>query len=339
MTDRILHLSAPSHDEGETLYTITVGPTGEPIYGLIVTDERVKVICWPNQSDHAQTVSDLPLPDPDEARLEAAYDRAIESIPDRVELVHVHYDDKLSDKQIQSAFEGTDPYEDGNFDEFTSEARHNGMWSTIEYHVDEEDLDLLREDQGRMDDLRLAVQERDESDPFRALARNTPHRWMRYKLDLDANSIWSSDDEEINQDIANIAEALGIEHTPDVDTLLRELVTEAGGGRLNILWYGEVDELIDAAQLSDEHGNQVPQTITWENPHLLIHDGWNGAGHMVDYPGTITLPFERERLKLDARNIGNGYSWSDEIAGLAGDRGTTTVTITENTNINPEVTP
>lgn len=336
MTDRKLRITEPSEDDGETLYTITVDPTGENLLGLIVTDERVKVIYWPNQSEHAVTLGEMPLPDVDEHRLQQAYDRALDAIPKEVHLVYVGYDDKLSDQQIQAAFEGTLPYEIGDFDEWESEARYNGTWNEVEANVDGEDLDLLRGDQGRFDDLWLAVQERDMSDPFGDLARQTPHKWMRYGIDVEVASIWSSEPEEIEEDMANIAEALNIERTPENLSLLRELVTEAGGGRLNILWYGEVAELIAAAQLCDENGEQEPQTITWEKPHLLIHDRYNGAGHMVDFPGTITLPFKRELLKLDARNVGNGYSWSDEIAGLTSDRGTTTVTITENTNANTE---
>lgn len=323
MNDRELTLATGSRDEDEMLYTLTIGPTNEPVLGLIVTGDAMKVIAWPD-GEQAVTLGEVTLPEPDEVRLDAALARALEAIPDRVELVYVNQGDELSDKQIQHAFDGKLPWEEAHFEEFESEARHAGLWSTLESYVDPEDLDLLRADQDRFDELQQTIEERDESDPFMTLARMTPHKWMRYRLAWDSEP-WPY--ENLGDDITGIAEQLGIDRETHAE-LLRELVTEANGGGLHVLWYGEVDELIVAAQNSDHEGNQVPQTITWEKPHLLLLDGMGGGGHMIDFPGTITLPFNRDHLKLDARDVGNGYSWADDVAGLAGDRGTTTVTIT-----------
>jgi hypothetical protein len=324
MTDRELKLSG-SRDEDEMLYTVTIGPTNEPVLGLIVAGDTMKVIAWPD-GEQAVTLGEVTLPEPDEVRLDAALARALEAIPDKVELVYISQGEELSDKQIQTAFAGTPSWENGDFDEYESEARHAGLWSTLEYHVDHEDLDLIRADQSRFEELQLAVEERDESDPFMTLARMTPHKWMRYVANWDAEP-WPYDN--LTDDIAGIAAQLGIDREAH-DKLLQDLVTEANGGGVYVLWYGDVEELIVAAQNCDHEGKQVPQTITWENPHLLVLDCMSGSGHMVDFPGTITLPFDRARLMLDARNVGNGYSWSDDVAGLAGDRGTTTVTITQN---------
>lgn len=329
MTDRRLRLTDPSTEDAETTYTVTVDPTGEPLIGIIVNEElmRVQLIRWPDQ-EQATVIATLPLPDPDEQRLDDALARALDAIPKEVELVYIDRDDQLTDKQIQFAFTGAPPHEDNSFDEYESETRHHGLWSTLESYVDQEDLELLRADQNRFEELQIAVEERDGSDPFMALARATPHKWLRYVANWDAEP-WPY--ENMDDDITGIAGQLGIDRTVHAD-LLREMVTEANGGGVYVLWYGEVDELIEAAQRSDEHGNQVPQTVTWKNPHLLVLDCESGSGHMVDFPGTITMPFDRVRLMLDARNVGNGYSWSDDVASLAGDRGTTTVTITVNTN-------
>lgn len=319
--DRLLRIEH-SLDEGEMLYTITVDPTGEPLLGIIVEGDTARLIHWPD-GEQNEVIAELPIPLSDEARLEAAYTRALEAVPNEVELVYVSQGDQLSDKQIQAAFRGAAPYDDPHFDEWESEARYSGTWGTLEYHVDSEDLDLLQKDTERFEDLFQAVQERDTSDPFMRLARMTPHKWMRYVANWDAEP-WPYDN--VDDDIAGIADQLGIDPVAN-DALLRELVTEANGGGVYVLWYGGVDELIEAAQRFDNEGNQLPQTITWENPHLLVLDCMSGSGQMVSYTGTITLPFDRNRLLLDVRGVGNGYSWSDEVAGLAGDRGTTTVTI------------
>lgn len=331
MSDRELKLDR-SRDEDETLYTVTISPTNEPVLGLIVAGDTMKVITWPD-GEQAVTLGEVTLPEPDEARLDAAMARALDAIPRDVELVYLNQGDELMDKQIQHAFTGAPPYEDTAFDEFESEARYHGLQGILEYYVDDEDLALIRGDQDRFDNLEITVQERDTSDPFMALARKTPHKWMRYVANWDTEP-WPYENAE--DDITGIAEQLGIDRDVHAD-LLRELVTEANGGGVYVLWYGEVENLIVAAQTNDFDGNQVPQTITWENPHLLVLDCMGGGGHMVDFPGTITLPFDRVRLMLDARNVGNGYSWSQDVAGLAGDRGTTTVTITGQVDTEPPV--
>lgn len=331
MTERTLSLDGGERVDDQMFYTLMVGPTNDALLGLIVGDDgTMQIISWPD-GINAVPLGAVTLPDPDEARLDAAMARALDAIPEQVELVDIAYDDQLTDEQIQSAFKGTPPFEIADLDEWESDARHAGLWATLESYVDTEDLDLLRADQSRFDELQQAVEERDLSDPFGALARRTPHKWIRYTLDVEPVSVWASAEDEITEDMQTIAEELGIEWNQGNRVLLRELVTNAGGGgRLHILWYGAVDELIDAAQQEDADGK--PQTITWENPHLLVLSTAYGSGHMVSYEGTITLPFDRNRLKLDARNVGNGYSWSEDVTGGLYSDVSTTVTIKENAN-------
>jgi hypothetical protein len=330
---RSLHLSVPSHDDGETLYTVTVDrPSGPSVIGLIVEGDRFKVIHWPD-GENAETAIDRLLPERNDGPVEAAYQRALAALPERVELVYVAYDDSLTDKQIQHAFDGKAPFEDAEYEEWESDLRYANAVVVIEEHVNADDLALLRESAGDIglalfDELRFAVEERDTSTPFEDLARQTGHKWMRYSVGVESSSDWTSDDEQIAADVAAIAEALGIDPV-EHRALLDELVREGGTGVVHVLWYGAVDELIEPCSHFGADGQPPERRITWENPHLLILDSLNGAGHMVDFPGTVTLPFKPGRLKLDASGIGNGYSWSDEIAGLSSDRDTTTVTVTE----------
>jgi hypothetical protein len=325
---RNLFLSAPTKDGNETLYTITVDrKDGNPVIGLVVRDNDVQVISWPG-GENAVTVGHVTLPPYDEAEVDDAYDRAVAALPDKVELIYVTYDDGLTDDQIQSVFDGKTLWDDPHLEEFESDGRATGVDQVIDEYVDTDDLAILAQGNGeKLDGLRYTIEERDESDMYADLARQAGHKWLRYSIDFWATSPWVSGPAEISTDVRDIAERLGIELSEN-ERLLGALVDEGGPGNVFVLWYGAVDELIMACQRVDHEGNPVPQTITWEGPHLLILDGLNGSGHMVDFAGTITLPFHREQLKLDARAAG-GYSWSRDVAGLSASRNTTTVTITE----------
>lgn len=60
MNDRELRLTG-SPDEDEMLYTVTIGPTNEPVLGLIVSGDTMKVITWPD-GEQALTLGQVTLP-------------------------------------------------------------------------------------------------------------------------------------------------------------------------------------------------------------------------------------------------------------------------------------
>lgn len=321
---RSLHLNGPSGDDDEPVYMITVDrSTGPQAVRLVVSAGSLHIYAGSEKLR-------IDLPEPDESDVEAAFERAVAALPEKVELVYVDRDDQLSDEQIQKAFNGEAPYDDADFDEFESDARFNGAWSVIEGYVDSDDLDILKQTEDQVDELRFKIEERDESDAFRDLARNTPNKLMRYAIGVEASSDWTATDEDILADAGNIAGALGIDLDEHRETLVN-LVREGQGGVVYVYWYGDVADMIEACQRYDANGGVVPQTITWDKPALLVLNGMEGSGYEVTFPGSVTLPFDRDNLKLDARGIGNGYSW-DEVAAVSASGYGCKVTITKNTN-------
>lgn len=337
---RSLHLSGPSDDDDEALYTVTVDrPTGPWLFGLIARGDSVSVIHWPD-GEEAVTMGTLYLPAEDTSDVDAAYARALEALPETVELVFVQHDDGLTDEQIQKQLNGEAPWDDADADEWQSEAAYYGAVAAIDEYVDPDDLEILKSDTsspiGKLDELRLEVQERDTSDAFADLLRHTDNKCFRYYVGVDSSVTWQSSEEEIGENIDAIAKALGISGV-DHEDMLRSWLAEGQDGPVYVYWYGDVEQLVKAANNYDGsvEGTVKPQTITWTNPSLLVLNGLQGSGMDCDYPGTITLPFDRERLKLDAKGIGNGYSW-DDVAGIVRSAYACDVTITENTNDAPE---
>jgi hypothetical protein len=257
-------------------------------------------------------------PDEDEDSETAArnlLDEVIADLDDSYELISVAYDDTLIDAQIRVLFEGACLDDDPAFDDWRSEAENEGAMYVMEDLLDDEQRDLLaRHD--LLDELRFAIQDRNTVDIAHELIARTPHKWMRYAVDFDAESIWSTEEAERDAELVEIAAAVGI----DFDTYrtnLREMSENASeGGRLHILWCGDIEPLVDAAG----------RTITWtDDPSLLIFSTMGGSGWMCELPGaTITLPWNRDNLRLDT---GDG-SWSEWVCGGLYARTDTTVTIT-----------
>lgn len=337
---RPLHLSEPSEDDGELLYTVTVDrPTGPSLLGLIVRDDSVSVIYWPD-GEEAVTMGTLYPPAEDVSDVDAAYARALEALPDKVQLVFVDYREELSDEQIQKQFNGEAPWDDSDLDEWHSENRYQGAIETIKEYVDADDIEILRSDTStpidKFDELRFEVEERDTSDPFADILRHTPHKLMRYAIGVESSVQWNSSEEEIEENVQAIYTALGLDPVLPAAEMakaaeaIRGMLTEGYDGPVYVYWYGDVEPLIKAANnyTGDTEGTVKAQTITWDSPALLVLNGMQGSGMDTAFPWKVTLPFNRDNLKLDARGIGNGYSW-EEVCGPVPSAYACEVTITE----------
>jgi hypothetical protein len=230
--------------------------------------------------------------------------------------------DGLSDDQIRVMFKGeylddADPV----FGDWEAEVRDYGTTYVVENLLDEEERDMLDE-YGLLDDLRLDIQNRDDSDIAHALAAMTGHKWMRYRIDFAADSMWGTEEDDRDTELRTIAATVGIDFDTYRTQLLEMSENASEGGQLQVLWYGSIEPLVNAAW-SEAEG----RTITWsDTPSLLIFNSFNGSGWMCDLPGaTITLPWNRDNLRLDT---GNG-SWSEWVCGGLYSDTNTDVTITD----------
>lgn len=258
---------------------------------------------------------------------------AIAALPDRVTLAHIDYRDELSTQQIVDAFEGKPPCENTDFDEWESDARRHGLNYYIEdvqkdLDLEDWEIDLIR------DDLVEALYDRDDTDLWSGAMRNTPGKWMRYWIDerdLDSDELL---DRLINPGVpgvASVLDALGLlgtdQHTPELEAEIEEAIANSGvEAAIYLLWYGDIDELVEAA--ARDYEGAPPQTITWKDPMLLLYHPFYGNGWADTIHATITTTFDRDKLHLDERGGGGGYSFSDEVCGGLVGNDDTTVTIT-----------
>jgi hypothetical protein len=241
---------------------------------------------------------------------------AITALSDRYSLAYVDYRDELDADQVAQILSGHwDSVAERMWEGWADQRWTSTMEIMKEVCADLADddnpdpLSILRRDDDCYDALRWAIEERDDSDIMRDLIRNTPRMLFRYSLNLDVGSLYDGNDE--TEEAKAIAEAAGIDYETN-RAALATILGNSSGGSLYVLWYGDAQTLVDPT-LSVEWRDET-FTIAWENPSLLVLNGWEGSGYAESIVGTVTVPFDPKALRVDSAS-GGGYGWND-VAGV-----------------------
>jgi hypothetical protein len=225
-------------------------------------------------------------------------------------LMWLSYDEQLSDEQIVRLLDGDFESVEEDIDAWAAEYRWGRVREIVRDLVGDENLALI-DCTAEYDELRIAVEERDESDLLAGLIRNSHPRLWRYSLDYDldpGSMTW--DEPEFVQAMRDISEVAGIDLL-DNASALGSLVNNAPyGGSLYVLWHGDAEDILTAVLDSTWGNDRAPTTIEWRDPHLLVLDGLNGSGADARVKGTVRVPFRPERVRLDAAR-GHGYTWTE----------------------------
>lgn len=275
----------------------------------------------------------------DEDRCARILDEAMDNLERTYQLVYVDYRDELTDEQIVKILDGRI---NGELDDVTNEvdecfweARSDNAYDAAFAAIGEQDdIDFLREhDEGSFEDILLAVQERDESDIFGDLLRNTGMKVFRYDLNLDVSPSLDMDDDELDEAVVAIAAAAGIDlNTHNAIVILNMIQCATYGGHLYVIWQGDVEDIVNATTAKVWRNDE--SDITFTNPTLLILDQLNGSGMECSVEGTIVRRFDPALAHLDT---GQSYGWSDIIGGVSHNAYRTSVTFSEVSNIDVEV--
>ncbi|MFI7083936.1 hypothetical protein ACIBUR_10050 [Streptomyces anulatus] len=252
---------------------------------------------------------------------QAAADFVINRLGEKYELVHIDQGDRLSEEQLHRLFaededaSGLD-HAEGVLDfDWLDENRYHGTQHVLGELLDDDTREFL-EKHDVLDQVRHAIEERDQSDPIGDLMDGTGPQLFRYRLDVEVGGDpWRASEEKLTATAKMLAEGAGLDF-PDNFSELRELVAHASyGGGLHILWRGDVRAVWDAVNKIRGALPDAKPTITvqWTDPELLVLDTWNGSGHTVKVRGTVRLPFDPARLSLDTDRAPGGYSWTNVV--------------------------
>lgn len=249
------------------------------------------------------------------------HDAAIQKVADRkfgYDLYFIEHDERLTNEQVESLVHGKtdDLYMD------VTEARSEGAYiNAIEEVKDlakEVIADLARDDEDvdeddvwwefeyspQFDEVRFAVEDRDESDPVRDLAGHTPDPLVQYVPDMHIEITLEYVDGGYDTDEVHAAlKDIGLPVTPHNVQALRDGLNECHDyASIRAIFTVDLAELLDAS-------------IKWlrvKAPRLLCVNNFDGSGMDTEpMEGTIMVP--RDQIRLDS-TLGYG-SW-DEIAGV-----------------------
>lgn len=310
---RKLFLSEPENKGGDDTYWLSVdGEDGPGAVKITVSSGMLHI------GSGKHTEFRVALPDPEEELVDEAFDRAVEALPDQVTLYQAHYSEVLSDEQIQRLFADNDDLAVADEildDDSYREALDDACWHVVEEYVDADDLDLLRQAPhgGRVHELFHVLEERDDSTPLQDMARNTGKRFVRYPL--GEIELTSMDESDYSNAVARITGLLGIDddgpHMGAIHAILGNADTAWAPRKLWLLFRADVEDLIEACQ------NPAEKYLVVHKPEVLLLDPVNGGGSWAEQIDTVVTvgPFDRSLLQLDAKAIGNGMSWTEEISG------------------------
>lgn len=288
---------------------------------------------------------------------------------------YISQGDKLTDEQMDDLLAGNllaveesvrDNFSDYVYEEaskkaeeLTNEAYENG-------DIDK-DWDELDDDE--QNEIRYAVEAKDESEPVKDLMRGTGSQLVRTTFGSPGEKLKNPSSYSGNwmdrqpgsgmdnegfadrvQAISTILTDKGLDTTtPEAQEAIQELVDEGPwdyheGVDVDLITYSDLGEVMVP---SDFSGGTTTKDLEFKNPKILIIDRINGSGHDVEIPGTakvrLTSNRDGEPAEKGARFVmdsakGNGYGWDDTAGVVKSGYRTETETKTWETQTWPEGT-
>ncbi|MCU6480554.1 hypothetical protein [Arthrobacter sp. A2-55] len=239
------------------------------------------------------------------------------------ELAFVDYSHHLSDEQLNDYLAGNQ----GTLNDSLDEDYYDQKWNRAEELAREllEDAGLEPDadvDQDVLDELRDAIQEKDDSDPLPQLLSNGGHKLMRINLAIPEPDVSYGNNDGVHDErerkLTTILAGQGLDTSaPEARQAINELVTEGpwdwhSGVDLDVIYFGDPRE---STILDESDGTRKTRELTFTRPHILLIDRWNGSGHSVQFPGTVRAQATEDRpVRLDS-STDRGYGW-DAVAGV-----------------------
>lgn len=241
-------------------------------------------------------------------------------------------DDGLSSQQLADIFDGDWQKVEETLDEYADEGRWHYVREIIKELLTDEEYQIL-DDSEYYDEVRFAIEERDDSEgALLSQLSVTGNKLMRYDLDFDLESSLTMDEADFAYAVRTICEKCGIDYLTNKAAIESMVIECSYGGQLYVLFYDDPEPIVRGV-LNKAWGNDdVPTTITWENPSLVILDGMNGSGMDTQVKGTITRPFDPDKFRMDGTGVkGHGYTW-DDVAGVVKSAYSCNVTLSKEAN-------
>jgi len=253
--------------------------------------------------------------------------KAIENLPNNTYLHYVSQGDGF-DAEKCNEIAG------GNKDKVIENMAFDDDYETITNYLEDalkgEDSETIKEfrQSEEFDEFLQACYDRDDSDLYAETLSQTDRQLIKFYIRntagerialADGSWRWSSEYTESEAKL--LCKACKLDWTVNRNAFIELVANATQGGILCLMAYvdmSDVDKWVEHCLTGDERGRMA---LTFQNPHVLIHDWFSGSGHDVRVVGDVSVRFGRGALdtvrgimEVDAKGL-NGYSW-DETCGL-----------------------
>jgi hypothetical protein len=231
--------------------------------------------------------------------------RAVEEIPDNLELIYVDRDDELSAEQIAKLLGGQTDEVVESINGIYADHQNDTIDQMLSEAIPDEDVRDAFADTSQYEDYRQACWDADKSDPYTELVKKTYAQLIRVHFRDKDNPVELEDG------------------SWSWDALIELVENATGGGELCVIYYTQLVELEKAVGhlVRSHHQVENPDTsrvkITFSGKvNLLVLDKNSGSGHDVTVNGNVTVEFGYKDLdqysgvlQLDSEENIGGYSW------------------------------
>jgi hypothetical protein len=255
--------------------------------------------------------------------------RAVEEIPDNLELIYVDRDDELSAEQIAKLLGGQTDEVVESINGIYADHQNDTIDQMLSEAIPDEDVRDAFADTSQYEDYRQACWDADKSDPYTELVKKTYAQLIRVHFRDKDNPVeledgsWSWDADKTAAEAKRIASVAGLDFDANRDALIELVENATGGGELCVIYYTQLVELEKAVGhlVRSHHQVENPDTsrvkITFSGKvNLLVLDKNSGSGHDVTVNGNVTVEFGYKDLdqysgvlQLDSEENIGGYSW------------------------------
>lgn len=255
-----------------------------------------------------------------ERTLDQIRDEMMNRLDKKYTLIYVSYNDELTDKQVDAIAHGDFETLWDDISDYESEARWQGTEYVLNELLDDVIHDWEREDETNYSDLKddfrmsdpwyevkEAIEDRDESDFIRDLARNTSDVLMRVSV-TDEDSAFPVGAEGPTEEDALAAVGLPVteKNIKVMGSILAEVNFEYSGAVASWVFAADVEWLY---RLPSD-----PETIIEiTDPFLWLGNPWQGDGWVNEQPFEGTVRFKRGVLRTDRDAW--GYGWDQVVGG------------------------
>lgn len=248
------------------------------------------------------------------------YDAVLAQLIDKLDakytLVYVDYRDAFNDDTIAKFINSNDPsILDESIDEWSMDNKYDSCMAIIKETYNDDEKAVI-EALELSDELRYAIEERDNGNPLKDMLRNARAHFCYVDI-LPAEtegcieSYQYTDNPEL--EYKKIAKASGLSMKEDRKDIEELYHNGASFSISPLVWFFSLSPLdyYDALMAQYKIGKDSIE-VTLHGPGLAIRDHCNGAGHSIDTTRKVVVKLSD--IKSD--EAGNGYSFGVETCGM-----------------------